>query len=317
MSAAPDPPAPVLQCHPIFYLEDGSLILRTTSRMLYNLVYRTPLAKKSGFFAGLLGLPYHVDEGQERPPMGADFRTLQVYACLDGMSDEKALVLPDLVDADDLDYLFQFIFNFQRWSTKIPSLSSLVAILKLSHFFDVDSGMEYAIHHLDAPHLNAPLRLVLAITYDVDKWIATAFTSLMQIPMDKLSDNDEKLLGHQTYKLLVRTHAKIDTHRHDLASYPPTVLHAGYCVDQRSCAKAWDNAWFGKARSGMVSALLDAKLRGAALCSAMREFQVYGMPEDCRVRTLASIANTPEKRSGFKKESVIVEEAIKELMGHS
>ncbi|KAJ7875420.1 hypothetical protein B0H13DRAFT_2550171 [Mycena leptocephala] len=86
------------------------------------------------------------------------------------------------------------------------------------------NAMEYAIHHLDAnPHLNAPLRLVLAITYDVGKWVATAFTSLMQIPMDKLSDNDEKLLGHQTYKLLVRIHAKIDTHRHDLASYPPTV----------------------------------------------------------------------------------------------
>ncbi|KAJ6554126.1 hypothetical protein B0H10DRAFT_2241584 [Mycena sp. CBHHK59/15] len=170
--------------------------------------------------------------------------------------------------------------------------------------------MEYAIHHLDVhPHLNAPLRLVLAITYDADKWVATAFTSLMQIPMDKLSDNHEKLLGHQTYKLLVRTHAKIDTHRHDLASYPPTVVHGAYCVDQRSCAKAWDNAWFGKAGSGMVSALLDAKLRGAALCSAMREFQIYGIPEDCHVRTLASIADTPEKKSDFKKESVIVEES--------
>ena len=132
MPATPDPPAP-LQRHPIFYLEDGSLILRTvtasnllshalililaglqTSGILYK-VYRTPLAKKSGFFAGLPGLPYHVDEGQERPPMGADFRTLQAYTDLDGMSDEKALVLPDLVDADDLDYLFQFIFNFQRY----------------------------------------------------------------------------------------------------------------------------------------------------------------------------------------------------------
>ncbi|KAJ7918259.1 hypothetical protein B0H13DRAFT_1869581 [Mycena leptocephala] len=31
MSAAPDPAAPVLQHHPIFYLEDGSLILRTVT----------------------------------------------------------------------------------------------------------------------------------------------------------------------------------------------------------------------------------------------------------------------------------------------
>ncbi|KAJ6590917.1 hypothetical protein B0H10DRAFT_2197557 [Mycena sp. CBHHK59/15] len=259
--------------------------------MLYK-VYRTPLVKKSGFFAGLLGLPYHVDEGKERPPIGADFKTLQVYAGLDGMSDERLLF-------------------YLTWLTPTTWTIFFSSSLTFNGTIACRNNQDGVCHPPSRcpSHLNAPLRLVLAITYDADKWVATAFTSLMQIPMDKLSDNHEKLLGHQTYKLLVRTHAKIDTHRHDLASYPPTVVHGAYCVDQRSCAKAWDNAWFGKAGSGMVSALLDAKLRGAALCSAMREFQIYGIPEDCHVRTLASIADTLEKKSDFKKESVIVEES--------
>ncbi|KAJ7685827.1 hypothetical protein B0H17DRAFT_1204659 [Mycena rosella] len=301
-SAPSDPPADtlVIKRHPSFYWEDGSLTLRTQCGTLYN-VYRTPLAMKSGFFSGLFGLPYAFNEGQERPPVGADFKTLKEYAKkknLDGHSDAKALVLPSLVDSDDLDHLFNFIFNY-KWSKDTPSLLNLVGILKLSHFMEVDTGTDYAVHHLSShPHLTAPLRLHLAISYDI-------------------SDNDEQLIGRWTYKLLVRTHTKIDDHRHALAFVPPTTLHAPYCIDTASCTKAFEDAWFGRAGgSGMVSALLDAKVPGEALHSVMMQFQVYGMLEDCRVRTLSSIQDTPERKSGFKKEGVFVADALKELKVH-
>lgn len=82
--------------------------------MLYK-VYCTPLAQKSVFFSGLLGLPYP-SSGGETPPVGADFKTLMEYAKrngLDGHSDEKALILPERIDTDEVDHLFHFIFNFQ------------------------------------------------------------------------------------------------------------------------------------------------------------------------------------------------------------
>ncbi|KAJ7871969.1 hypothetical protein B0H14DRAFT_2722764 [Mycena olivaceomarginata] len=109
-------PKPVFKHHNEFYFADGGLILRTTDGILCN-VYRAPLAKKSGFFAGLLDLPYAVPAGQT------------------GLTDEKALVLPDAIDSEELDALFDFIFNFKPWTTDLPSLTSLCAILKLSHFF--------------------------------------------------------------------------------------------------------------------------------------------------------------------------------------
>lgn len=77
---------------------------------LYN-VFRRPLAMKSGFFASLLDL------SQPAPgiaPGGKGPKAMQEYAKkhdLDGMSDEKALVLPDNVHAADLDHLIHFIFN--------------------------------------------------------------------------------------------------------------------------------------------------------------------------------------------------------------
>jgi hypothetical protein len=63
-----------------------------------------------------LDLPYAVPAGQVAPPAGADLRTLKAYAdehALDGLTDEKALVLPDAIDSEELDALFDFIFNFK------------------------------------------------------------------------------------------------------------------------------------------------------------------------------------------------------------
>ncbi|KAJ7891654.1 hypothetical protein B0H14DRAFT_2687868, partial [Mycena olivaceomarginata] len=164
-------PKPVFKHHDEFYFADGGLILRTTDGILYN-VYLAPLAKKSGFSAGLLDLPYAVPAGQVAPPAGADLHTLKAYAdehTLDGLTDEKALVLPNAIDSEELDALFDFIFNFKTvscwaklWTTDLPSLTSLRAILELSHFFDIETGTDYAIHHLTAhPHLTAPMRLYL------------------------------------------------------------------------------------------------------------------------------------------------------------
>ncbi|KAJ7759386.1 hypothetical protein DFH07DRAFT_957994 [Mycena maculata] len=279
-----DPPAPVvLTRHPTLYLEDGSVIIRTQAL-----------------------------------PTGADYKTLKEYAGvhgLDGLSDTTALILPKTIEVDDLDHLLEFIFNIKTYSPdEIPSLLGLCAILKLSHFLDVESGSQHANHHLTShPHLGAPLRLFLACTYDVDEWIPEAFNMLMKTPIDELSHNDERLIGNFVYKLLIRTHAKIDKHRHDLTFYPPEVRHAPDCLVHSQCEKVWEAAWFGKAGSGMVSALLDAKIPGAAVYSTMEKFQVPEMRDICRVQTLSSLEDTPEKKSRFKKETTMIEEAIKEL----
>ncbi len=79
-------------------------------------MYRVLLAKKSGFFAGLFDLPLAVLPGELAPPVGADYKTIQAHngtQGLDGLSDEKALVLPDHIEVDELDHPFDFIFNMK------------------------------------------------------------------------------------------------------------------------------------------------------------------------------------------------------------
>ncbi|KAJ7884640.1 hypothetical protein B0H14DRAFT_2700529, partial [Mycena olivaceomarginata] len=147
-------PKPVFKHYNEFYFTDGGPILRTTDGILYN-VYRGPLAKKSGFLPRLL------------------FFLMQLTR-------------------RELDALFDFIFNFKPWTTDLPSLTSLCAILKLSHFFDIETGTDYAIHHLTAhPHrTHAPSM------------------SLWPPPIDKITQDDEQLIGRVAYRLLVKPHAK-------------------------------------------------------------------------------------------------------------
>ncbi|KAJ7718881.1 hypothetical protein DFH07DRAFT_784807 [Mycena maculata] len=320
----PEDPPVVLKRHPTLYMDDGSIIIRTerqSAGIVYNL-YRGLLANKSGFFAGLFDLPLVVDPGQCAPPAGTGYKTLKEIAearGLDGLTDATALVLPDKVEADDLDHLFEFIFNMKSYGAdEIRPLLSLCAILKLSHFFDVETGMQHAIYYLSThPHLSAPLRLYLACTYDVDEWISKAFKKLMKIPIETLSANDEALIGSWAYKLLVRTHAKVDQHRHALAFGPPLVKHEVDCYAHLQCERAWADAWFGRAGgSGMVSALLHTKTPGSVLYSTMGKFQVPGMRDVCRVSTLSSLEDTQEKKSGLKKEEVYIEQAIMELKAH-
>ncbi|KAJ7501276.1 hypothetical protein B0H11DRAFT_1713593 [Mycena galericulata] len=304
MSANPEvPPNPVvLTRHPSLYFEDGSIILRTVSGTLYN-VYRVLLAKKSGFFAGLFDLPLAVLPGELAPPVGADYKTIQAHNVVRIFFRNET-----------------YTKSYKRYvAGQIPTLLGLCAILKLSHFLDIETGTAHAIHHLSGhPHLRPALRLYLACTYDVSDWVEGAFTDLMKNPIHQLSDNDYLLIGSWVYKLLVRTQARVDEHRRELAFCPPRVLHATDCVRREQCEKAWREAWFGRAGgSGMVSALLDAKVPGLTLYSVMAMFQVVGMRDVCRVQTLSKIEDTPEKISAFKKEGRIVEEAVEELRAHT
>ncbi|KAJ6504650.1 hypothetical protein C8R47DRAFT_1066847 [Mycena vitilis] len=235
--------------------------------MLYK-VNQGLLAMKSGFFADLLNLPSPTTPSSSTVTLKVE---AQRKAGLDGCSDETPLLLPDNVDSSEFDHLLRFIFNMTPWSPdKVRAIEELIAILKLSHFFEVDSGTQYAIHHLsNHPSVTAPMRLYLAVTYDVDPWVAIAFKDLMKKSILDLSENDERLLGRAAYRLLVRTHASVELHRTNLAFRAPQVIHADHCAGmytQKECVRHWEEAWFGrKGTPGMVAALLDTRLPAAAL----------------------------------------------------
>jgi hypothetical protein len=207
---------------------------------------------------------------------------------------------------------------FYSWSDAERSLEELIAVLRLSHFFDVQCGTSYAVHHLSThTALTASMRLYLAMTYDVDQWVAIAFYDLMKKSILTITENDERLLGRVGYRLLVRTHARVEEHRTNLAFCAPVVSHGPNCAGeytQRECTRMWEEAWFGRnGTPGMVAALLDARLPGAALYATVDQFQVAGMSNGCRRQTLATLEDTAEKQSSLKQEDVIIGEAITAL----
>lgn len=190
--------------------------------------------------------------------------------------------------------------------------------MRLSHFFDVPSGTAFTTHHLSGhKSLTASMRLYLAVTYDVDDWVAIAFKELMKKSILDITENDEQLLGRFAYRLLIRTHAQVQQHRTNLAFRAPAVTHASHCSDayqHRRCAQLWEEAWFGKKGTpGMVAALLDQCLPGAALYAVLDKFQVPGMYEACRMLTLTSLQDTAEKTSPMKKEDVLISAAIQKI----
>ncbi|KAJ7879332.1 hypothetical protein B0H13DRAFT_1892291 [Mycena leptocephala] len=282
---------PPLRRHPTLYWEHGSLVMRTTCGTLYKL-NRQLLAMKSGFFAGLFDFPRPT---HDPPSKAVSLKALedQKTSGLDGLTDETALALPANVDSSDFDHLLHFIFNL------VP-------------------GTQYAIFHLSThPALTAPMRLYLAITYDLDHWVSIAFNELMNKSILKVTENDEKLIGRVAYRLLVRTHAEVDEHRTNLAFQAPSVHHGPNCsgtYTQQECKQLWEDTWFGrKGTPGMVAGLLDARLPGTALYAVLDQFYVSGMSDGCRRRTLDSLADTPEKLSAMKKEDTIIGDEIKLL----
>ncbi|KAJ7606392.1 hypothetical protein DFH06DRAFT_1383020 [Mycena polygramma] len=286
-----------------------------TCGMLYKL-NRQLLAMKSGFFADLLNLPSPTTPSSPTVTLKVE---AQKKAGLDGSSDETPLLLPENVESSDLDHLLRFIFNMTPWSLhNIHAIEELIAVLKLSHFFEVDSGTQYAIHHLSShPTVTAPMRLYLAVTYDVDPWVAIAFKDLMKKSILDLSENDERLLGRAAYRLLFRTHASVELHRTNLAFRAPLVIHADHCAGlytQKECVRHWEEAWFGrKGTAGMVAALLDMRLPAAALYAVLDQFYVPAMTDGCRRRTVAALEDTPTELSYIKKEDKIVDDAIQQL----
>ncbi|KAJ7883385.1 hypothetical protein B0H13DRAFT_1890396 [Mycena leptocephala] len=268
---------------------------------LWNALQVEPpaIGNESGFFAGLFDFP----SPTHNPPSKAlSLKALedQKTSGLDALTDETALALPENVDASDFDHLLNFIFNLVPWSTDAHPLEELIAVLRLSHFFDVQSGTQYAIFHLSThPALTAPMRLYLAIAYDVDNWVSIAFNELMKKSILKVTENDEKLLGHAAYWLLVRMHAQVDEHRTNLAFKAPVVQHGPNCsgIYTKKRCLVWKE---GNTRHG--DALLDTRLPGAAVYAVLDQFYVSGMSDGCRRRTLESLADTPEKLSSMKRE---------------
>ncbi|KAF8513870.1 hypothetical protein JB92DRAFT_3096367 [Gautieria morchelliformis] len=112
----------------------------------------------------------------------------------DGLTDETPIRLGLPFTVRKMDALLRWYYRF---SPEFPMLSSLISILELSTFLDMDIARAFAIQALGAPNmgLSPAYCLSLGLSYHVSEWIEPAFKDLMHTPANRIPAEDFVHLG--------------------------------------------------------------------------------------------------------------------------
>jgi hypothetical protein len=205
-----------------------------------------------------------------------------------------------------------------RWTPEPPTLERLIAILKLSTFYDIEDGRDYAIINLDAcSDLRPATRLHLARNYRVGQWIYPGFQQLVSVPVLSLTRQDIEAIQTQTFIVLVKTKARVDCHRLTCAVKAPPVVHGDGCIGQEDCERAWQNAWWGEAgRPGVAIALIhpDLALSGREILKKLNNLQLtWHMDVSCQALTISKVQGTVDLVSPLLMEEEYIRTAVGEL----
>ncbi|KAJ7635199.1 hypothetical protein FB45DRAFT_1057104 [Roridomyces roridus] len=267
--------------HPKLYFIDGSLILKAGdgSDTLYN-VYRGTMIASSEFFQTMLSLP---QEGMQVLMETGDTKSWLQQAKdlgLDGSCDEKALTLPPQFRAQEIEVFLDFMFT-QGWMVLKPSPESLCAILKLSHYFVVQRGIDWAKNGLDSPEALLPvMRLSLGFAYGFGDWVRGAFDALFSIPINDFEPAEEYLIGSVAFLTLAKVQQKVLETRIDLAFAPVVVNHSNSCSNHAYCQMQWDGMW--KSTDGVLGALLRDEEPGCLVLAGLPSYPHGAMNVDAQ-----------------------------------
>ncbi|KAJ7442284.1 hypothetical protein FB451DRAFT_112571 [Mycena latifolia] len=298
--------------HPTLYFDDETLTLKAGDGTLYN-VYRHHLTTKSEFFNGMLSLPI---PGHPPPSLRDSTRDLLEKARksgVDGSNDEMAVELPAQFTPTECEKFLEFVFNTNGWSPDVPRLEDLCAVLKTSDFFGCETGVEYAIHHLqNHGELGPPLRFRMGCDYHIASWVTQAFDELMTIPINDVSAEDEQILGWEAYRALAKAQAQVLDHRMSLAVCPPAASHVSWCFNHAYCAAQWENSWMSM--SGVLGDLIKYELPGAVIHDKLGDYPTGAMTGDCHALTCSKVKEGVGRKSDLKKEEDIIDKALEALI---
>ncbi|KAF8124440.1 hypothetical protein EV363DRAFT_1454488 [Boletus edulis] len=217
--------------HPEFYFMDGAvtfLVPEPTRETLYRL-YPGLLAKHSAVFETMLSLP----QGQ------------QLEACqqnAEGHCDENPIVLHGIVRWE-FDHLLTFLFG---WYSGEPQRQDfLISVLKLSDFYQIDRGFQYALAELKRlSPFDVALKLELERQFHVHEWVEPSFRAMVERPVSSISRIEARRMGMENFWILTTTKAKIEEHYRALAYTQPMLVRSPECKTPLACAAAWKEEWW-------------------------------------------------------------------------
>ncbi|EPQ57570.1 hypothetical protein GLOTRDRAFT_127923 [Gloeophyllum trabeum ATCC 11539] len=226
----------------------------------------------------------------------------------DGQSDDQPLVLPSCINEKEVDHIFRYLFK--GWSNENASEEELIAILKLSHMWEITDAHNYAIQMLNKSTVSNPaLRFHLGCTYQVYDWIEPAFRELMSMPVHAITRPMAHLIGPNAFYAIANTHAQIAEHRLVLAFYPSPYIEDVSCFTSEQCRQAWTTQWW----QGLAKHLLhpDAGRNGRQILDMLETVRIPGMCQGCQDLNVSWV----KQREALTRDEEMFEETIADIVG--
>ncbi|KAI9065085.1 hypothetical protein FKP32DRAFT_1756887 [Trametes sanguinea] len=208
----------------------------------------------------------------------------------EGLTDDQPIQLPQVTERE-FEHFLELIYDGHL----LPpySLEKLADILKLSTQWGVDSGRQWAIHHLEASrNVPASLRLQLARRYNVPQWVEPAFRELVFcISLGELRGDDFVHLSYPVYILITKLKEAVEHERRVVAYLAPECkTHGPSCSNPERCSLIWRETWWLKIGRRLLHPDADQSMPLEKGPGAVESLEWAGMSPACRENMVATVA---------------------------
>jgi len=127
---------------------------------------------------------------------------------------------------------------------------SLIAILKVSKYWQIESSIHWAVGRLEQLGLTSTHKLLLAKTYAIIHWVAPAICHLISAPLSEISQNDAASLDTRTYSIIAQAREAIEVERKKIGAVAPGLSLAPSLActyaKHATCKDVWARFWWTK-----------------------------------------------------------------------
>ena len=182
-------------------------------------------------------------------------------------------------------------------------------MLKLSAFFEINHGYQYAIAELTRPSpLETSLKLQLGRLYRVDHWVEPAFRDMMARPLPSISRIEAHRMGLDYYYILSHTKAMVEDNYWAIAYTEPNLMQPDGYKTPLQCTAVWKDEWW----NGVAWQLLhpETPCRGDDLLDLLDKTDIPGLCSLCKEAILRRMKDLDV----LKTDMVLQDIAVFEVM---
>ena len=185
----------------------------------------------------------------------------------------------------------------------------LITMLKLSTFFEINHGYQYAVAELaHLSPLKTSLRLQLGCMYHVDHWVEPAFRDMITRPLSSISHTEAHHMSLDYYYTLSHMKAVVEENYRAIAYTEPGLTQPDECTTPLQCTTVWRDEWW----NGIARQLLhpEAPCRGDELLDLLDKTDIPGLCNLCKDATLRCMKDSDV----LKIDTVLQDIAVLDVM---